>query len=81
MSGRLQLVTSSKVEELGPLVADHWYDDGCDKRVAQAQVDYLTSLRGDNARTAHLLKWAIAGQLGGVALFALSALFIILDLG
>jgi hypothetical protein len=75
---RPQDITASNTDSLTTLVANDWDDEGWDRSVAEFLVKYLATLRNDNKRTASLLRWAIAFQLGGVGAFTITSLLIIL---
>jgi hypothetical protein len=73
-----QTVISSDEDALGTYVECHWDDSGWDKEVASIEVDYLKSLRRDNAHTSKILKASISFQILGIAFIGASAYFILL---
>jgi hypothetical protein len=70
-------VVASKVSGLRELVDSHWDDEGWDQQVASILVDYLDSLRANNASTANWLQRSIGCQMVGIALIATTAILIL----
>jgi hypothetical protein len=72
-------VTASNVTSLRELVKNDWHDTGWDQQVASLLVDYLKSLRINNAHNARWLIASIAFQIAGIALIAVSAVLILVS--